>query len=194
MPDFNHAYIGNLVVQAQSGSGEAFAELYATTYNHIYNYSMHYLRDVYMAQDAVQETYISALKNINNIKDPSLFIAWLNQICFHVCYDMNRKTRPDAFSPELIELILDETPEHNPGRHYEDKEEIEAVKKAVLALPFLEQQVIVMRYYNEMKLEDIAAALSCSRSSVKRYINNGKKLLAKKLRKEEPGNAQKRTR
>ena len=176
MPDFNHAYIGNLVIQAQSGSSEAFAELYATTYNHIYNYSRHYLRDAYMAQDAVQETYISALKNINNLKDPSLFVAWLNQIAFHVCYDMTRKNRPDTVNPELLELVLDE--------HYEDKEELEAVKEAVSSLPFLEQQVIVMRFYNEMKLEDIAAALSCSRSSVKRYILSGKKRLEAMLGKE----------
>jgi RNA polymerase sigma-70 factor (ECF subfamily) len=183
MPDFNHAYIGNLVIKAQSGSSEAFAELYATTYNHIYNYSRHYLRDPYLAQDALQETYVSALKNINNIKDPSLFVAWLNQICFHVCYDMTRKSRPDSMSSELLELVLDDHPEHNPDEHYEDKEEIEAVKAAVASLPFLEQQVIVMRFYNEMKLEDIAAALSCSRSSVKRYIASGKKTLEKILRK-----------
>ncbi len=183
MADFNHAYIGNLVIRAQSGSSEAFAELYATTYNHVYNYSRHYLRDAYLAQDAVQETYISALKNINNIKDPSLFVAWLNQICFHVCYDMTRKIKPDSMSSELLDLVLDEKPEHNPGEHYEDKEEIEAVREAVASLPFLEQQVIVMRFYNEMKLEDIAAALSCSRSSVKRYINSGKKALEKALRK-----------
>ncbi len=184
MTDFNHAYIGNLVISAQSGSSEAFAELYATTYNHTYNYSMHYLRDTYLAQDAVQETYISALKNINNLKDPSLFVAWLNQICFHVCYDMSRKNNPDSFSSELLELILDEKPEHNPGEHYENKEELKTVTDAVNSLPFLEQQVIVMRYYNEMKLEDIAAALNCSRSSVKRYLNSGKKTLSKMLRKE----------
>ncbi len=183
MPDFNHAYIGNLVIKAQSGSSEAFAELYATTYNHIYNYSRHYLRDPYLAQDALQETYVSALKNINNIKDPSLFVAWLNQICFHVCYDMTRKSKPDSVSSELLDLVLDDHPEHNPDEHYEDQEEIEAVKAAVASLPFLEQQVIVMRFYNEMKLEDIAAALSCSRSSVKRYIASGKKTLEKLLRK-----------
>ncbi len=184
MPDFNHAYIGELVINAQSGNSEAFAELYATTYNHVYNYSRHYLRDDYLAQDAVQETYISALKNINNIKDPSLFIAWLNQICFHVCYDTAKKHHPDSVSSELLELVLDERPDHNPDEHYEDKEELKAVNDAVKALPFLEQQVIVMRFYNEMKLEDIAAALSCSRSTVKRYINSGKKLLEKRLRRE----------
>ena len=41
-----------------------------------------------------------------------------------------------------------------------------------------------MRFYNEMKLEDIAAALNCSRSTVKRYINSGKKAIYKMLRKE----------
>ena len=41
-----------------------------------------------------------------------------------------------------------------------------------------------MRFYNEMKLEDIAAALSCSRSSVKRYILSGKKRLEAMLGKE----------
>ena len=184
MADFNHAYIGNLVISAQTGSSEAFAELYATTYNHTYNYSMHYLRDAYLAQDAVQETYISALKNINNIKDPSLFVAWLNQICFHVCYDLSRKNHPDSISSELLELVLDERSDHNPDEHYENKEEIDSVKKAVESLPFLEQQVIVMRFYNEMKLEDIAAALNCSRSSVKRYINSGKKALSKMLGRE----------
>ena len=184
MPDFNHAYIGNLVIQAQSGNGEAFAELYATTYNHIYNYSRHYLRDAYMAQDAVQETYISALKNINSIKDPSLFIAWLNQICFHVCYDMSGRDQPDSISSELLELALDERTDHNPDEQLEYTEELESVKKAVSSLPFLEQQVIVMRYYNEMKIEDIADALNCSRSSVKRYLISGKDKLYKMLRKE----------
>lgn len=186
MPDFNHAYIGNLVIQAQSGSSEAFAELYATTYNHIYNYSRHYLRDAYMAQDAVQETYISALKNLNNLKDPSLFVAWLNQIAFHVCYDMTRKNHPNAVNPELLEMMLDEKLEHNPDEHYEYKEKIETVNNAVSSLPFLEQQVIVMRYFNEMKLEDIASALSCSRSTVKRYIQSGKQKLERMIGKGGP--------
>ena len=185
MPDFNHTYIGNLVIQAQAGNSEAFAELYATTYNHVYNYSRHYLRDDFLAQDAVQDTYISALKNIKKINDPTLFVAWLNQICFHVCFDISKKQKnnTDSFSNELLELVLDDKPEHNPEDIYENKEELISVKNAIEALPFLEKQVIVMRYYNEMKLEDIAAAMSCSRSSVKRYLNSGRETIADFLRK-----------
>ena len=115
MPDFNHSYIGGLVLLAQETDSDAFAELYALTYKHIYNYAGHYLRDEYLAQDAVQETYISALKNIKNIKDPSLFVAWLNQICFHVCYDMSKKgDRGGEVNSEFLELLRDDLTDHNP--------------------------------------------------------------------------------
>lgn len=185
MPDFNHTYIGGLVLQAQGNDSDAFAELYALTYKHIYNYAGHYLRDQYLAQDAVQETYISALKNIKNIKDPSLFVAWLNQICFHVCYDMSKRLQKgDDVSSEFLELLKDDLLEHNPEITTEIIDESEIVNRAVKKLPFNEQQVIVMRYYNEMKLEDIAAALSISRSSVKRYLISGRDHLEKLLRKE----------
>lgn len=186
MPDFNHGYIGNLVIKAQAGNNDAFAELYATTYNHIYNYSMHYLRDQFLAQDAVQDTYIMALRKINTIKDPTLFVAWLNQICFHICYDMGKKLKnnTDSMNTEILELVSDDVREHNPEGSYEDKEELNILQNAVDSLPFLEHQVIVMKYYNDMTLEDIADALSCSRSTVKRYLKSSKEALKKMLGKE----------
>lgn len=91
MKEPDHTYIANLVIRSQKGNSDAFAEIYAMTYNKVYNYCCHYLRDTYLAQDAVQEIYISALKNIHKIKDPTLFIAWINQISFHICYDICKK-------------------------------------------------------------------------------------------------------
>ncbi|MCR4655809.1 MAG: sigma-70 family RNA polymerase sigma factor [Lachnospiraceae bacterium] len=184
MANFNHDYIGNLVMRAQADDSDAFAELYALTYKHIYNYAGHYLRDEYLAQDAMQETYVSALKNIRKIKEPSLFVAWLNQICFHVCFDMCKKSDANydtTTSSELLEIIKDEHTYHDPVISYEDKEETLNLKKAVGELPFNEQQVIVMRYYNDMKLEEIASAMGVSRSSVKRYLISGREKLKKKL-------------
>ncbi|MBR6451456.1 MAG: RNA polymerase sigma factor [Lachnospiraceae bacterium] len=185
MPDFNHTYIGGLVLQAQENDSDAFAELYALTYKHVYNYAGHYLRDTFLAQDAVQETYISALKNIKNIKDPSLFVAWLNQICFHVCYDISKRNdKGGEANSELLDLLHDELTDHNPEAWTEAGDDVDLVKQAVARLPFQEREVIVMRYYNEMKLEDIADALQISRSSVKRYLQAGRDHLEKILRKE----------
>ena len=187
MADFNHAYIGQLVQKAQRGDSNAFAELYAMTYQHTFNYAAHYLRDTSLAQDALQETYILALRNIVGIKEPTLFIAWLNQICFRVCYDMSRKNRQEygENNPELLDFVRDDYLSHNPEERVESEDEITRLKEAVLSLPFNEQQVIVMRYYNDLKLEEIADALSISRSSVKRYLISARERLARTLRKED---------
>ena len=55
MKDLNIPYIAGLVIRAQHSDSDAFAELYALTYNKVYNYTRHYLRDDFLAQDAMQE-------------------------------------------------------------------------------------------------------------------------------------------
>ena len=93
MPALDYNYVADLVTRAQSGDSDAFAELYATTYQKQYYFAYCYLKDEHLAQDALQETYILALKNIIRLKDPSLVIAWLNQINFRVCYNLQKKQR-----------------------------------------------------------------------------------------------------
>lgn len=180
MAEYDHAYIASLVKRAQIGNSDAFTELYGLTYNHIYNYAVRYLKDEHLAQDAVQETYITAFKNLRAIKDPSLFVAWLNQINFHTCYDMCKKANSmyGYIDPDQLELAKDDNIDHNPEDLYEKNDEIEKLHDAIDSLPFHEKQVVVLRFYNEMKLEEIAKALSISRSTVKRYLQNAKEKLS----------------
>ncbi len=91
MESLDYKYIANLVTRAQAGDSDAFAELYAATYQRVYMFSYRYLRDEYLAQDALQETYILALKNLSKLKDPMLVISWLNQINFRVCYKLQKE-------------------------------------------------------------------------------------------------------
>lgn len=180
MKELNIAYIAGLVLRAKANDSNAFAELYAMTYNKVYNYTRHYLRDDYLAQDALQEIYILALKNLNKLNDPTVFIAWLDRISFNVCYDMSKKRQKgnEQFSdPEVLEIIEDEYPDSNPETSYQKKDETTRVNEALEQLPFNERQVLIMRFYNDMKLEDIAAAMDISRSSVKRYIASGEEKL-----------------
>ena len=170
MKDMNIPYIAGLVIRAQHSDSDAFAELYALTYNKVYNYTRHYLRDDFLAQDAMQEVYILALKNIGKLNDPTVFIAWLNRICFHVCYDMTQKNRPQNDCQVLSQEILDILQEYS------------RLTEALEQLPFNEKQVLIMRYYNDMKLEEIAAAMEISRSSVKRYIASGQEHLKESMK------------
>ncbi len=176
MKEPNHQYLATLVLETRKGNNNAFAELYALTYDKVYNYSRHYLRDDYLAQDAVQEVYISALRRIDTLNDPMLFIAWLNRICFTVCYDICKKNDAKygvVTESETLETICDDHIDSNPESRAEQTDETRRLHRAIESLPLNEQQVIVMKYFNGMKLQDIANATGFSASSVKRYLKTG---------------------
>lgn len=184
MNEINIKYLAGLVIRARQGDSDAFAELYGLTYNKIYNYTRHYLKDDYLAQDALQEVYISALKNLDKLNDPTLFIAWLNRISFNVCFDMSKKTDRlgDFIDPEILEIVKDDNPFSNPESQMQNKDEYRRLYNALSCIPFQEKQVLVMRFFNDMKLEEIAAAMDISRSSVKRYIASGEENLKKLMK------------
>lgn len=184
MREPDHQYISSLVIRAQKNDSDAFAELYAMTFNKVYNYACFYLKDTFLAQDAVQEVYISALKNINKINDTTLFIAWINQISFHVCYDIcKKKNRNYGIIDEVVmDTVCDDHIDANPEEKFVQSEESRRLNEAILKLPINERQVIIMKFYNNMKLDDIADAMEISKSTVKRYVASGQESLHKLLR------------
>ncbi len=183
MAELDYQYIAGLVDQARAGSSDAFAELYAATYKKQYLFACGYLKDDYLAQDAVQETFILAFKNLPSLMDSKLFISWLNQINFRVCYDMNMKQKQfNVISTE--EDILEALPA---ARSYEPEVEVVRVDEKryiieqIMSLPFSESQAIYLYYYQNMKIDDIAYIMEISRSTVKRYLKTGKERLKKLL-------------
>lgn len=175
--ELDHKYISGLVVRLQRGDMDAFTQIYGMTYNKVYNYARHYLRDDYLAQDAVQEVFVLAYKNISKLNDPTLFVAWLNQISFHVCHDISRKNSKDygaIIDPELLEIIHDDKEDSDPSLHSEHVEEISELYTAIDSLPAHEKQCIILRYYNDMKIDEIVSMTGYSKSSVKRYLLSGK--------------------
>ena len=180
MHEPDHNYLASLVVKAQQKDRNAFAELYGLTYKKVYNYAHYYLRDAYLAQDAVQEVYILVLRNIGQLNDPTLFTAWLNQIGFHVCYDLCKKQSSDyddITDPELLDIIEDKNSDTDPENCAQNQDETQRLHTAIRSLPANEKQVIVLRYFNELKIDDIAKAMDISRSTAKRYLASGQEHL-----------------
>ena len=187
MAELDYDYISTLVSRARTGDSDAFAELYAATYQKEYRFAYNYLKDEYLAQDALQETYILALKNLYTLRDSKLFISWLNQINFRVCFNMHRKQ--NRFDQELSVYAKEDMKGNkrhmkhhpNPEEQVIRVDEQEYIMKKILDLSFTESQAIIMKYYQKMKLEDIADVMEVSRSTVKRYLNSGRTKLAQTL-------------
>lgn len=190
MESIDYKHITDLVLRAQAGSSDAFAELYAATYQKQYLYAYHYLKDEYLAQDALQETYILALKNLAKLKDPTLVISWLNQINFRVCYALNKKqARYNQEMTTTDDMLLNVSSSEDDNSRYSSSPEDAVIQidsdrylmNQILNLPFTESQVILMKYYRNLKLDEIARLMDISRSSVKRYLHSGRERLAKVL-------------
>lgn len=181
-PDYKH--IAALVSRAQSGDGDAFAEFYAATCQRQYRFACHYLKDEYLAQDALQETYITALKNLARLKDPDLALAWLNQINFHVCYKIHKKQQRYEMEMKDYEAASSPSPgsfSNNPEDEIIQIDSKKYIMNQILKLPFTETQVIILKYYHNMKHDEIARLMDISRSTVKRYLASAKEHLKKAL-------------
>lgn len=142
---------------------------------------------MYLAQDILQDVYIVVLKNIHTLKNPRLFISWLNQINFRMCYDVcqkhNRYKQELQLLSDSADLPSDADSQQisDPEKEVTDRLWQSELMSEILSLHPNESQTIIMRYYNDMSLDEIADAMNCSRSAVKRRLAKGKRELEKKL-------------
>ena len=91
-----------LVERARSGDHDAFAQLAATALGRSYNIARLILRDHELAQDAVQEAFVSAWRDLSSLRDPDRFEAWLTRLVVRSCYrEARRRQRFGRFELDI---------------------------------------------------------------------------------------------
>lgn len=104
---------------------------------------------------------------------------------YGVAYSDPISGMPNRFSCDtVIEKYYDEK---LPEKHILNKDAKTRLMQAIQSLPPQYSQAIIMRYYNNMSIEDIAVAMDYSRSTVKRRLRKGRKLLENMLHEEKGG-------
>lgn len=122
-------------------------------------------------------------------------MSWLHQITFRICFDTTQKTKRQEqdiqfdTSDEKIPYhrCVDYSTESNPEKYALTKDTQQQLINSIYSLPQQFAQPIIMRYYNNMAIDEIADAMDCSRSTIKRRLHKGQKLLEAKLGKEKGG-------
>ena len=129
-----------------------------------------YLRDISLAEDAVQETFIKAYKGLSAFRGESGEKTWLYRIAINACKDMRRGS---WFRVVSREVNLDEL--QIPARGPEGARS--ALAEEIMRLPRKYREVIVLYYYEDMKLAEIAKTLGVSAMTVSRRIDKARNLL-----------------
>ena len=132
-----------------------------------------YLKDADLAQDAVQETFIRAYRHLDNYRGESSEKTWLITICVNTCRDMLRS----AWFRHQSRIDLDSLPERPADFDFPDN----TVLTEVMQLPAKYREVILLRYYEGLKLKEIASALGLSDGRVRSRLNKANGILRDRL-------------
>lgn len=185
--------IGNLtdeqlVALAVSGKSEAFDEIVKRWERKIFALCFGMLNREDEARDAVQETFVSAYRNLKNFRGEAKVSSWLHRIAINQCLTKKRreKSRAETFFEEeerAEERYFVAPSDKSPVQQIEKIERSRYVKQAVLSLPPDLRQVIVMKEFEEMTFQEIADTLGLPLSTVKSRLYTALKQLRLKLEK-----------
>lgn len=90
MAQLDQGYLSSLVRNVQDGDADAFAELYAATCQSEYRLACKLTNDTKQAEKVLQELYIFVFRQINTLKNPDLFISWLDENNSRLCSDITK--------------------------------------------------------------------------------------------------------
>lgn len=142
-------------------------ETYQTPLLHICYMILH---DEALAEDAVQETYLKAYKALETFRGESSEKTWLFRIGVNVCRDM-RRSRWFRYVDRRV------TPETLPIQSDEADEDHEDLSQAIVRLPDKYKEVILLHYYQNMNVREIAQTLSLAPSSVSNRLKKARERL-----------------
>ena len=137
-----------------------------------------YLGDRQLAQDAFQETFVKAWKALDTFRGDSSMKTWLSHIAVNTCRDLLRSgwlrmLRGSKPMEDMVELAA---PSPSP--------EAVAVREATQALPGRYREVIVLYYYQGMRIQEIAKVLALPENTVSTRLRRARGQLKRMLREE----------
>ena len=129
-----------------------------------------YLRDRTLAEDAVQETFLKAYRSLASFRGECSEKTWLMKIAINTCCDLRRAHRLRRIDPCRIPDLLPQAAE--PFTEAE-----EALVTQVMQLPRKLREVILLYYYQDMTVTEIAVSLGISQSSVSGRLKRAREKL-----------------
>jgi RNA polymerase sigma-70 factor (ECF subfamily) len=163
-----------LVRAASRGDVDSFSRLCERYYSVIVAIAYSQISDRGLAEDAAQEAFFVAFRDISKLKKVSHFGRWLTKICRNISSDMAKARRRDKLIP-IEDCVLPANDDSKKGNYDE------VVKRIIAGLPVKAREVIYLRYYNQMSYQEISKLLGISQEAVNGRLRRAKKIIVKEL-------------
>lgn len=129
-----------------------------------------YLKDLALAEDAVQETFLKAYRAMDTFRGDSSERTWLVRIALNVCKDM-RRCSWFRIVDRRINLDGLEIPQR------EKNEVSQSLMAEIMRLPRKYMEVVLLYYYEDLKLSQVAQTLNTSETVVSKRLKKARELL-----------------
>ena len=167
--------IKELVLSAKNGNKKAFDKLYELTSNDVWFTCVSLLKDEENAKDIMQETYITAFLKLDTLKDEEKFCGWLTAIATNKSKNKLKGKVEYQIDDEVL-ITEAETDELMLPEKYITKTEKRKVLLQIMedTLSFNQYQTVLMFYFDEMSISEIAQGLEFSEGTVKSRLNSSR--------------------
>ena len=145
-----------------------------------FRFCLSQLRDQDLAADATQETALRFLKQLANFRGESQLQTWSLGIALNVVRELRRKRSTEALEDD-VQLA---TQRSSAGSlDLEDKEEQAQMRKVLDTLPDRQREALVLRFFEDLSVEQTAAAMNCAVGTVKATVHQALRALRQKMTK-----------
>ncbi|MDO8686371.1 MAG: RNA polymerase sigma factor [Clostridiales bacterium] len=160
-----------LIEEAKRRDGKAFEALVQKYHNELYHTALGIVRSSWDAMDICQDTFLKAFSSLNKLRDPGKFRAWINRILINRCNDYFRHNQKVIVSGEI------EREDFLKNENKNENEEAMDLLKTLSSLKKETRTVLVLRYFQDLSIKEIASIAGCPEGTVKSRISNGLKEL-----------------
>ena len=177
----------DIVEQAKAGNKNAFKALYEEYYDRLYFFVLKNVDSKEAAEDITQDTFLKSMEKIDSLEKPENYVSWLHSIAYNKCTDMFRSRKSDVYfdTDEEFEAAMEShslnEPIMVPEDYATDKDRARQLKAMIDSLKPDMKSALILYYYNDMNLADVAKTMGIPENTVKQKLFRARKKLKSKI-------------
>lgn len=178
----DHQKIGRLVRKAAEGDREAFASLYESLFDSFYYSALKILRSPEDAADVVQDVMVELYHHLDKLTNPEAFVAYTNRKIYGKSVDLLRRQQRWSFSEELnLPEEAETSDDFLPESYVFTREQRSQVLAAIDELSDNLRIIVMMYYYQQMTVAEIARVLDLQENAVNTRLSRARGALKRRL-------------
>ena len=160
--------------QSAEGASRDFAEVVHRFQAMVYSIALHFLADPGAAEDLAQDVFLQLHAHLSNLESEDHVRFWLRRVTAHRCIDSKRR-------PRLPQVGLDDA--HEPAAPSIEADPLlsRRLRQVVASLPEKPRLIVILRYQEDMTMEEIASTLDMPLATVKSHWHRSLAILREKV-------------